>query len=95
MGSNPATFGDMTGLSTVATYGAAEISEQRHIIGLLKACQDAHYAGEHATATAILTDLAARFGRDTLDAALWVQAAEWEETQNHLTRLFNRHKGRR
>ncbi|NUS73271.1 MAG: hypothetical protein HOQ05_07680 [Corynebacteriales bacterium] len=81
----------MTGPSNVATYGAAEISEQRHIIGLLKACQDAHYAGEHAIATAILADLAARFRRETINAALWVQAAEQVETQNHLTRLFGRY----
>ncbi|NUS72687.1 MAG: hypothetical protein HOQ05_04690 [Corynebacteriales bacterium] len=82
----------MTGPSNVATHKAlAEISEQRHIIGLLKACQDAHYAGEHATATAILTDLVTRFGRDTIDAALWVQAVEHVEAQNHLTRLFGRY----
>lgn len=94
MGSQFRYIGGMTDSSTVPTYEAiAEVSEQRHIIGLLMASQLAQHRGEHATATAILTDLVVRFGRETIDAALWVQAAERVDTEAHLTRLFGRYKG--
>lgn len=59
---------------------APEVDEQRHIIGLLRAGQEAMAKGYGSRLEVIMNHLNENYDRDTIHAARWQQAVEDADT---------------